>query len=52
LKFCIDEFRDFERLHAVVGAVAVVAASAVSFVERGVEGGVFGWIVQLRRLAQ
>ena len=29
-----------------------MAAGAVSFVERGVKGGVFGWIVQLRRLAQ
>ena len=45
-------FRDFERLYAVVGAVAVVATGAISFVERGVEGGVFGWIVQLGRLAQ
>jgi hypothetical protein len=52
LGFCIDEFRDFERLYAVVGAVAVMAAGAVSVIECGVEGGVFGWIVQLRRLAQ
>ena len=51
LRFCIDEFRDFERLYAVVGAVAVMAAGAVSVIECGVEGGVFGWIVQLRRLA-
>jgi len=52
LCFRIDNFRDFQRLHAVARAVVVVAAGTVSFVEDSIERNVCRGIVQLRRLAQ
>ena len=45
LGFCINEFRDFQLLDAVAYLLAVVTARCLSFVERCLDSGVFGWVV-------
>ena len=52
LAFCVDESSCFERLNPVIRPTAVVLASVFAVEECRVDGGVTGWLVQLRREAQ